>query len=209
MAIAGVEGYPLRYCRDITPGAMISIIHGGRESRSVSDALWWLLLDRQTCKPAYKYSSFNTRSDKLDVPRAVGFKPYRRQRCLIPASAFVEGLGDKKTYHKIELEFSAIAFGGLYEVYIDPASGEVIYSASIITLPPLKQWDSIHPKSMPLMLDTEDQGAIDRWLDPTIVDVEQFRPLLEPKVRANQLVTKIDRPSNWQPIEDSYIIEAD
>ena len=173
----------------------------------VSTATWWLFLDNETLKPNYKYASFNSRSDKLFSKRALAYRPFRESRCLIPASAFVEGLGDKKTYHKIELEGSAIAFGGLFKEYLNKDSGEVIYSASIITLPPLSpQWDEIHPKSLPLMIDFEDKDIVSRWLDPSNQDVEQFEALLEPTVLKPMKVTKIDKPSRWNPIEESFMI---
>lgn len=194
---------------DIAPGANIAIVHQKGDERLVSDAIWWLLLDHETLKPNYKYASFNSRSDKLHQKRAAAYKPYRESRCLIPASAFVEGLGDKKTYHKIQLENSAIAFGGVYKEHLNKATGEHVYSASIITLPPLTpQWDNIHPKSMPLMIDFEDEALVNKWLDPNFQDVEAFEELLEPKVRKPMKVTKIGKPSKWDEIEESFLIVA-
>jgi len=193
--------------RDIAPGGKIAIVHELGGERVVSDAIWWLLLDHQTLKPNYKYASFNSRSDKLHSKRGIAYTPYRQSRCVIPASAFVEGLSDKKTYHKIELEGSAIAFGGLYKQHLNRETGEIVFSASIITLPPLTpQWDEIHPKSMPLMLDFEDAALIARWLDPNNEDVEAFEQLLEPSVGKPMVVTRIDKPSKWNPIADSFMI---
>jgi putative SOS response-associated peptidase YedK len=193
--------------RDIAPGGKIAIVHELGGERVVSDAIWWLLLDHQTLKPNYKYASFNSRSDKLHSKRGIAYTPYRQSRCVIPASAFVEGLSDKKTYHKIELEGSAIAFGGLYKQHLNRETGEIVFSASIITLPPLTpQWDEIHPKSMPLMLDFEDAALIARWLDPDNEDVEAFGQLLEPSVGKPMVVTRIDKPSKWNPIADSFMI---
>ena len=193
--------------RDIAPGGKIAIVHELGGERVVSDAIWWLLLDHQTLKPNYKYASFNSRSDKLHSKRGIAYTPYRQSRCVIPASAFVEGLSDKKTYHKIELEGSAIAFGGLYKQHLNRETGEIVLSASIITLPPLTpQWDEIHPKSMPLMLDFEDAALIARWLDPDNEDVEAFGQLLEPSVGKPMVVTRIDKPSKWNPIADSFMI---
>lgn len=91
----------LRFSGDIAPGATISIIRHDGNELVVSDAIWWLMLDPKTCKPDHRYASFNTRSDKLHTPRSLGYKPYRESRCIVPASAFIEGAGDKKTYHKI------------------------------------------------------------------------------------------------------------
>ncbi|MEQ8408337.1 MAG: SOS response-associated peptidase family protein [Gammaproteobacteria bacterium] len=194
---------------DIAPGSTIAIVRQQGNERVVSEAIWWLMLDHDTLKPNYKYASFNSRSDKLHSKRAIAYKPYRESRCLIPASAFVEGLGDKKTYHKIELEDSAIAFGGLYKEHLDQNTGEVVYSASIITLPPLSpQWDAIHPKSMPLMIDFEDAELVAKWLDPAFHDVEEFAPLLQPKVDKPMKVTRIGKPSKWDPVADSFLIVA-
>jgi putative SOS response-associated peptidase YedK len=205
----GVSLFPRFGSPDIAPGARIAIIHERDGKRVVSEATWWLLLENDTLKPNYKYASFNSRSDKLHQKRAIAYKPYRESRCLIPATAFVEGLGDKKTYHKIELENSAIAFGGLYREYLDKSTGEVVYSASIITLPPLTpQWDEIHPKSMPLMLDFEDEALVQKWLDPGFHGVDEFEPLLEPKVRKPMRVTRIGKPSKWDEQEDSFLIVA-
>lgn len=202
----GISLFARHAGRDIAPGGSIAIVHNVAGERKVSDAIWWLLLDHESLKPNYKYASFNSRSDKLFSKRAIAYKPYRESRCIIPASAFVEGLGDKKTYHKIELENSAIAFGGLYKEHLDRETGEIIYSASIITLPPLPQWNEIHPKSMPLMLDFEDAELVEKWLDTSFQDVEEFEPLLQPRVQKPMKVTKIDKPSKWNPIEDSFMI---
>ena len=195
----------LRYAADIAPGAQVSIIHGQPE-RQISTATWWLLLDPKTGKPNYKYPSFNSRYDKLNTPRSLAYQPYRQSRCIIPASAFVEGLGDKQTYHKIEHLDQALAFGGLFRTLLRPDTGELVYSASIITLPPLDKWRKIHPKSLPLLLDYEDDTLIERWLDPAFTQVETFAGLLQSTLRQPQRITPIDRPGKWNPVGDSFLL---
>lgn len=205
----GISLHDHHYHRDIAPGGQIAIIHTVDGERTVSDATWWLFLEQDSLRPNYKYASFNSRSDKLNSKRSIAYRPYRESRCLIPASAFVEGLGDKKTYHKIELENSAITFGGLFRSYLNRETGECVYSASIITLPPLSpQWDEIHPKSMPLLIDFEDEELVNKWLDPEFHDVEEFAPLLEPGIIKTMKITRIDKPSKWNEIEDSFLIKA-
>jgi len=204
LATLKVQGKP-RYSDDYSPGSWISFIHENGD-RHINSAIWWLLLDHETHKPNYKYASFNTRSDKLDNKRSIGYHPFRESRCLIPATAFAEGLGDKKTYHKIELENEAIAFGGLFKEHINQDSGGIICSASIITLPPVEKWANIHPKSIPLMLDYENEELIDKWLDPDFKDVEAFNDILKPAIHQTQRVTPIDKPSKWNPIGESYLI---
>jgi len=202
------EGSPqakgsLHYSDDIAPGAQISIIV---KDAVIKTACWWLLFDLASLKPNYKYASFNSRADKLNEPRSIAYKPFRESRCIIPASAFVEGLGDKKTYHKIELPDKAIAFGGLYKEYLNKETGEIIYSASIITLPPVRKWANIHPKSIPLMLDYENKVLTDKWLDPAFNKIEDFKEILQPNIKQTQRVTPIDRPSRWQPVDESFLL---
>lgn len=195
LKILGVTLDGMRFSRDLSPASRISIVRETGEGRELSDALWWLLLDRDTLKPS-KYTSFNTRSDKLNTPRSAGYRPFRQSRCIIPASAFIEGLGDKKTYHRIELDGQAIAFGGLYQQYVNRDTGEAEIGASIITLPPPAEWEDIHPKSMPLIL-PHDRAVLDDWLDPDVQDVEHFDWLLKPEIRQDQVLTPIGRPSRW------------
>ena len=203
----GISLLPRHENRDIAPGSSIAIVHNVGGGHQVSDAIWWLLLNHDTLKPDYKYASFNSRYDKLLQKRSISYLPYRESRCIIPASAVIEGLGDKKTYHKIELQKSAIAFGGLYKEYLKRETGEIVYSASIITLPPLvPQWNEIHPNSMPLMLDFEDEELVAKWLDPDFQEVEEFEDALVPGAHKDMVISKIGKPSKWNPISDSFII---
>ena len=194
---------------DIAPGANIAIVHSLAGVRQVSNATWWLLLEEEKLKPNYRYASFNSRFDKLSVEGSISYIPFRESRCIIPASAFLEGLGDKKTYHKVEVENSAIAFGGLFKEYLNRETAKTVYSASIITCPPItEKWKGIHPKSIPLMIDTNDEEITKNWLDPFFQDVEKFKPLFERKIPKRLRITQIGKPSKWNPIGKSFIMEA-
>lgn len=187
---------------DHSPGSTISIIRQVGDELLISDAIWWLMLDPTTLKPNSKYASFNSRSDKLHTPRALAYKPYRESRCIIPATAFIEGLGDGKTYHKIEFPDAAIAFGGIYKTWINPVTGETVLSASIITCPPIPQWATIHPHSCPLIL--QDQPSLWRdWLNPAITDVSQFESLLTAGIPRQHRVTPIGKVSKWNEIGEA------
>jgi putative SOS response-associated peptidase YedK len=209
LKVLGMAGAQLRYSADVAPGSTISIIRESDQHRQVCDAIWWLMLDRQTLKPNYDYASFNSRWDKLNTKGSLAYQPYRQGRCIIPASAFIEGLGDRRSYHQIKLQNEAIAFGGLYKHYLDPNTGESIYTASIITLGPLPQWQQIHPKSMPLILPVQDSALINSWLNPAQQDVTPFENLLIPGIRSTQVITPIGKPSQWNPIGASFILESD
>jgi len=209
MAMFGLPENNIKISYDVAPGAKVSIIHQIQSTRVINDAIWWLLLDMKTLKPNYRYASFNSRYDKLTISRSVSYKPYRQSRCIVPASGFVEGVGDKKTYFQIEPVERAIAFGGLYKEWLNDQTGELVYSASIITLPPHPKLKHIHPKSMPLILPYDDQQLNDIWLDPDFKQVEAFQDLLKPSLNVALRVTPIDRPSKRFATGDSFIIEAD
>lgn len=196
----------IRKSDDVAPGATISIIREQNHHRLVSSATWWLFLDRHSLKPNYKYASFNSRSDKLHQLKSLAYQPYRQSRCIIPASSFVEGLGDKKNYFQLQPESSAIAFGGLYKEWLNHDTGEILFSSSIITLPPCEQLKDVHPKSMPLMLPLDNQAIIDSWLDPHQNQVELFEPFLLPCIHENLVITPIDRPSKKNPIGKPFIL---
>jgi putative SOS response-associated peptidase YedK len=109
----------------------------------------------------------------------------------------------------LELQDSAIAFGGVCQHYLHQETGESVYAASIITLPSLAQWQHIHPKSMPLILPLADTALLDAWLDPQQTDTAGFAPLLEPAIRQTQKVTRIGRPSKWNASGAAFLIETE
>jgi len=207
MQVLNIQTGQLRFTPDAAPGSIISIVHDSPTGHVLTDAVWWLLLDNESLKPNYQYATFNSRWDKLNVKGSLAYHPYRESRCIIPASAFVEGLGDNKTYHKIELDGSAIAFGGLYRHYINRQTNESTYAASIITLGPVPQWQHVHPKSHPLILPADNTELINAWLDRNNKDVSQFDPWLQSQIRIPERVTPIGRPSKWNPTGPSWLIE--
>lgn len=75
---------------------------------------------------------------------------------MVPASYFIEGTGPKgqRVYHRIEPTDQAFALGGLYRTWLNRETGEVLYSCSVITLPPhvSDTWQAIHPKSTPFQI---------------------------------------------------------
>lgn len=205
----GIKGIVPKASRDIAPGAKLSIVRNVDDKPAMHDALWWLCLDQNTLKPNYRYASFNSRSDKLNKSGSLAFRPYRESRCIIPASGFVEGLGDKKHYFHIKPVAGAIAFGGLYKEWLNKGTGELVYSASIITLPAHEKLRDIHPKSIPLMLPVSDTSLIRQWLDVKNAPISDFDSFLRPVIREDLIVTPVDKPSTRNPIGESFKIERD
>ncbi len=193
------------------PAASIDIIVDD-QGPLVRRAIWWLLLEHHegNYRPS-KYTSFNTRSDKLDQKRSAGYVPYRKSRCIVPATYFIEGTGPKgrRVYHRIEPSEQSFALGGLYRTWINHETGEVTYSCSVVTLPPhpTSTWQQIHPKSTPLMLPA-DPETVRRWPDPQFDRVEEFASLLTPKFHQDVQCVPIDRPGNQRQIGKPVLIGA-
>ncbi len=187
---------------DIGPGTPISIITERDNQRQVKTAIWWLYLQQTETglKPHKNYFSVNSNYEKLNK------RPeYRLSRCIIPATAFVESQ-DGKHPHLLEPgDGSAIAFGGLWKTWTDKTTGEIIYSASIITLPGHPALENIHRKSTPLWLPDE---AYDQWLDPNITDTRVFDDLLKPALQTDLTATPVDKARSKKPVAAPFTISA-
>lgn len=212
--ILGIKLYTIQSRPDIAPTEPVQIVRQTDNGRQLITADKWFLFlhdDKPNhpkyLQPNWNRTSFNTRAARFYEEKYEGADLYRVNRCGIPVSAFVEGLGDNKTYHQITLESSAVLLGGLFKEYVNKNTGEVITTASVITLPPLKQWATIHPKSMPLILPYHDCATMDKWFDPAFHQVEEFDDLLVPRVNETQVLTPIDRPKPKNPIGPSFKID--
>nr|WP_286235921.1 SOS response-associated peptidase family protein [Thalassotalea sediminis] len=204
---------PKRFVRAASP---VQVIVQQQAQRYMKQALWWLLLEPSNngFKPS-RYTSFNTRYDKLNVPRTAGYQPFRQSRCIIVAKGFGETefiqQGSRKVpqhYYDMTAVNGAIAFGGLYKEYVCKETGEVTIGCSIITLPAHEKLKRIHTKASPLML-PQDTITLDAWLDPNYQDVQAFTHLLKPAIRQDLSAVKIDKPSTFKAVADPIFIEAD
>lgn len=219
LVIALLEGLGMPLSMSVGPGALrtgrfiratntISIVLEQQGQRRLQDAIWWLLLESTETgfKPSL-YTSFNTRSDKLNTKGSAGYISFRQQRCIVPASGFgeTELIDGKSVYHDFIGE-QAIAFGGLYRTWLNKDTGELIYSCSIITLPPHPKLLPYHSKAMPLMLPPE---QFDLWLSPQQQDISVFAPLLQPVLRQNLRGFQIDKPGSYQQIGQEFQLVAD
>lgn len=199
-----------RFSDFITPCQPVSIIVEEQGQRSLRDATWWLLLDRVDggFKPS-RYTSFNTRYDKVNQPGSAGYQSFRSQRCIISASGFGETqFVNKKpvSYHNMTATEQALAFAGLYRLWRHPQTGELAYSCSIITNAPHPKLKHIHTKASPAMLTPQ---QYDMWLDPNNSDVNQLNSVLTPRIVTPLSAQPINKPSLREAVGDSFMIEKD
>lgn len=195
-----VDPNELIYGLNFKPGSLISIITGSGDGHVVRPATWWLYLQQteKGLKPHRDYFSVNTRYDK------VGKKlEYRHRRCIVPATAFVESQDGKHPHLLEPADGRGIAFGGIYKEWTDKVTGEVVHSASIITLPGIKPLENIHRKSVPMWLPDD---AYETWLSPEVTDAEELNYLLEPALRCDLKATPIDKTFRKVPIGMPFVI---
>jgi putative SOS response-associated peptidase YedK len=206
---------PIIENRFVRAASRVQIIREVNGQRVMQNATWWLLLEPSATgfKPS-RYTSFNTRYDKLNVPRSAGYQSFRTSRCIIPARGFGETEFDKqdskkgpKRYHDLTAINSAIAFGGLYKEYTDKETGEVTLGCSVITLPPHQKLENIHTKASPLML--PQNATLDAWLDSNNQNVDSFSHLLTPTIWQDLQAVEIDKPSHYTPISEPVVIARD
>jgi putative SOS response-associated peptidase YedK len=183
----------LRTGRFIRAASTISIVIEKDKQRLLQDAIWWLLLDQTETgfKPS-AYTSFNTRYDKLDVPRSAGYYSYRHQRCIIPAMGFgeTEQINGKAVYHDFTSE-TGIAFGGLYREWKHSLTGEIVFSCSVITLAPHPKLMPYHSKASPLLIPPT---HYDVWLNAA-TDISNLTSLLKPHLHITLKCMEILKPS--------------
>ncbi|MEY8200282.1 MAG: SOS response-associated peptidase family protein [Colwellia sp.] len=187
----------------------ISIVRNVGEIRQVENAQWWLLLAEADngFKPS-KYTSFNTRFDKLNSQGSAGYQAYRQSRCIIAVKGFGETeFVNKKPIHYYDMtaQNGGLLLGGLCREWVHSKTGEHKLSCSVITLPPHPKLQHIHSKAMPLILPQE-SDLVNSWLSTDITDTRQFSPLLSPHIPQPLIAQRIDKPNSYQAIGEAELI---
>ncbi len=93
-------------------------------------------------------------------------KPIRSQRCLVIADGFIEGPEKeklKKPYYVHMRGDALFAMAGIWDHWVDPQTGEIIYSFSILTTTANELLQEIGHHRSPLILPREMERE---WIDP-------------------------------------------
>jgi putative SOS response-associated peptidase YedK len=126
---------------------------------------------------------------------------FRKRRCLIPADGFYEWR--KENRHKqpycIRLrDGRPFAFAGLWEHW-EGREGKTIDSCTILTTTPNEVLAPLHHRMAVILPSSE----YDRWLDPSVQEVERLQPLLRPypaeEMTAYPVSTVVNNPANDAP----------
>lgn len=198
----------MEYCRFKKPTDEIYIVRETHGVRRLQLAYWWLLQDiKYNGFSPSRFTSFNTRFDKLNQSGSAGYQPFRESRCIILAKGFgeTEKHGSNAKYYDFTAQDSAITFGGLYKEWIHPKTGEYRVSCSVITNPPHPDLAPYHSKASPLIL-PQSSSVLDAWLDSRNHNVGMFEALFTPALRHDFFVQEIDKPSSHQQKGEAILL---
>lgn len=132
---------------------------------------WWKPSERTPKRTTFQRKCINARSE--DVERKPAYREsFRRRRCLMPASEFVERgcyfhLADRQPF----------AFAALWDRWRD-ADGVLLDSCSLLTTEANKCVAAVGHPRMPVTFFTEQEYA--RWLSPEITERMHLDDLLRP-----------------------------
>lgn len=108
-----------------------------------------------------KRTVFNTRSESV-MSSPLWRKRFLANRCIIPASCFLEGARDRKTAIGIKGQ-DIVGFAGLWEMWTNPRLNVIEPTFSIFTTESNPVMAKIHDRQ-PVILD---RGEYDEWLAHT------------------------------------------
>jgi putative SOS response-associated peptidase YedK len=136
--------------------------------------LRWGLIPSWADDPKIGNRMINARSET--APDKPAFRtPFKRKRCLIPASGFYEWQkrdDGKQPYHIHPQQGGLMAFAGLWDRW-QPADGDAIESCTILTTSANRTLSELHDR-MPVILAPQDYGD---WLEAA-ADVAALQRLL-------------------------------
>ncbi|OHR68615.1 hypothetical protein HMPREF3291_08785 [Bacillus sp. HMSC76G11] len=193
---AAIEEDEYVYSYNIAPShEVLSVINDGTQNRM--GFLKWGLIPPFAKDEKIGYKTINARAETLaDKP---SFRnAFRKKRCLVLADSFYEWKRQEggKTPMRIKMKTGEpFGMAGLWESWKSP-NGKTIYSCTVITTEPNELMSSIHDR-MPVILKPEDE---ERWLDPSIHDPDDLRPILKPfdetQMEAFEVSSEVNSPKN-------------
>lgn len=148
------------------------------ERRRYLSELRWGLVPSWAKDPKTGDRMINARAESL-ADKPAYLRAFQKHRCLVPADGFYEWQrrgGRKQPMFIHRRDGEPMAFAGLWAAWRDASEpdGEWLRSCAIVTTNANDALAPLHDR-MPVVLEEHDW---DRWLDPTVVDVDALGRLL-------------------------------
>ena len=132
-------------------------------------------------------------------------KSIASRRCLFPISGFYEWRefkGVKYPYYIQLKEEDYFSLGSIYDTWLNPQTGEIKNTFSIVTTPANPLMEKIHnlKKRMPLILSPDDEI---KWIDP-MLKTEEIKKLIKPFSENKMMAYTISRDASNARIHRDY-----
>jgi putative SOS response-associated peptidase YedK len=184
---------------NIAPTQFAPIVYQPGGARETLNARWGLIPSWVKNPDEFKGNLFNAKAETLHEKPS--FKtPYKRQRCIVPASGFYEWTGPRKNRQPYFIYGDELlAFAGVYDIW--QRGDEELISYSIITTTPNDVMEPLHDR-MPVILEP---SSFEVWLEPD-AEREDLEALLKP-YGGKLEVYKVDKRVGKADANDAGLIK--
>lgn len=184
---------------NIAPSTMIPVVIKTDSERLIVPMRWGLI--PSWYKDGQKLALLNNAKMETVDSKPSFRVPFRRHRCLILADGFYEwdsSTKPKQPYYFHMKDLKPIAMAGIWDNWESPDG--LIASCCIITTGANKIVGKVHDR-MPVILSKDNY---DRWLDPSLNDASEIKPMLDIAVPSQSLVviqvtTKVNKTNFDSP----------
>lgn len=169
------------------------------------DALLWGLIPHFAPDRRYGNRTSNARAETVDT-KASFRGAWAKRRCIVPADGFFEWGTQGKTKHPYAIarrDQQPLALAGLWENWMDPATGEWLRSCALITTSANALVARIHDR-MPVILHPDDYA---RWLGEEPASSSELKALLRPSDANAMIMWPVDRRLNRPGMDDVSLLD--
>ena len=160
---------------NVAPTQPVLVVRRSRERGVVADEVRWGLVPHWARDTSGSGRMINARVETLQAKFG---NLLERRRCLVPSDGFYEWRtdpdGKRRPVRYTLADGSLFAFAGLWAVWKDPQTGELLRSCTIVTCPPNEIVEPVHDR-MPVILPW---AAEARWLSEDVGAAEAMQLLL-------------------------------
>ena len=185
---------------NVAPTETVPVVIETDKGRELRYMRWWLT-PSWSDGPSTKYSMFNAKSETVASSRA--FRgPFRRHRCIVPASSFIEWQTDRygKQPWLIKPQDGAFAFAAIWDHWQKDAV--TVESCALITTAAAPGIEPIHNR-MPVMLEPHDYAD---WLDPG-AEIDKPERFFKPQLPTDLLLAPLDKSVNNARNKDLVLLQ--
>ena len=183
-----------------------SLVRGGSApfGRRSLDALHWGLIPHFAKDKKGAYRCINARAETVETMASYR-AAFQKRRCLVVAHGFYEwrtlGPKHKQPYAIARADRGPLALAGLWENWLDKATGQWLRSVAIVTTEANATLRALHDR-MPVVLEQQDFA---RWLGEQPASLAELKGLLVPSAQAFEL-WPVDPRMNRVLVDDADIL---